>query len=216
VQSCAGDDVLGVCRLAPLEGDAATAVPVALEADDAASKQDLAAARTHFVGIGGCDAAKIDDPRLGHVECPNARRMGLELVDCFRIDLLKPTEAVRKPAPFELRKRRKLALIECDDELAAELVGNPTLVREALEGFHPLAAQTRLQRPGRVVQPGVDDTRVVAALVASQFRLFLKEGQAEARLRFEQTVRRGQPDQPASDDGDVVASSRFGPHVLGL
>jgi hypothetical protein len=79
-----------------------------------------------------------------------------------------------------------------------------------------LAAQTRLQRPGRVVQPGVDDTRVVAALVASQFRLFLKDGQAEARLRFEQTVRRRKSDQPASDDGDVVASSRFGPHVLGL
>jgi hypothetical protein len=79
-----------------------------------------------------------------------------------------------------------------------------------------LAAQTRLQRPGRVVQPGVDDTRVVAALVASQFRLFLKDGQAEARLRFEQTVRRRKSDQPASDDGDVVASRRFGPHVLGL
>jgi hypothetical protein len=40
-----------VHRVAPLEGDAAAAVPSALEADDAASKQDLAAARPHFVGI---------------------------------------------------------------------------------------------------------------------------------------------------------------------
>jgi hypothetical protein len=66
-----------------------------------------------------------------------------------------------------LTARRRLALSASVLPIASEAVA-PSL-----------AAQTRLQRPGRVVQPGVDDTRVVAALVASQFRLFLKDGQAE-------------------------------------
>lgn len=202
-------------RLAALEREAAAAVAT-IEPHDTAPEQDVAAAGLHFVGVRQRDATEVNDPSLRHVETANAGRVGLELADPVRLDVREPPEAVGEPAPLELRERSELAFVERDDELATELVRDPALVREPFDGFHSLAAQTRLQRPGGVVQPRMDDTRVAPALVASQLRLLLQHGKTQARPRLEQTICGREPDQPAPDDGDVVASSRPVPHEPGL
>src|SRR5262249_10828813 len=68
-----------------------------------------------------------------------------------------------------------------------------------------LDAVPRLQRSRLVVQAGVDDAAVVAALVRREMVLRLQDCQRAVRL-LAQRVRRGDTDDPAADDDNVVAA----------
>ena len=88
-----------------------------------------------------------------------------------RPDLLEALDAVgHRPARGERRKPRQLVLVQRDDELAAVLEGDAVLLGERLHRRLALAAQARLERPGRVVQAGVQHAAVVARLVRRQLR----------------------------------------------
>ena len=80
-------------------------------------------------------------------------------------------DAVLDASAFELVERAELAVVEGDDELAAALVRrSPCCVAVGVEGVSALGAELGLQRPGLVVDAGVDDAGVVARLVGGDRR----------------------------------------------
>src|SRR5262249_5998957 len=74
----------------------------------------------------------------------------------------------------------------------------------ALELRLPLDAEPRLQRAGLVVDPRMDDARVVAALVRGDLALLLQDDDPAAAER--QRARRREPDEAGPHDGDVRPS----------
>ena len=76
---------------------------------------------------------------------------------------LQPADAVRRAAAFQRFERADLLLGGRHDELAAPVVGDLVRRAERVQPLGPLDAQLRLQRPGGIVDPGVDDAAVVGA-----------------------------------------------------
>src|SRR3970040_356483 len=77
---------------------------------------------------------------------------------------------------------RRLRLARRDDDLAAQLVADAVLVAEAHQLLSAGDAVLRLQRAGRVVDAGVDDAAVVAALVRRQRLFLLDDADPQARV----------------------------------
>ena len=100
--------------------------------------------------------------------------------------------------------RSQLAFVKGDHELAAALERDAVRLGERLQTRLALAAQPSLERARRVVQAGVEDPAVVAGLVGRELRLLLEDGEPQVRRALGQAERRGQADDPAADDDDVV------------
>ena len=115
-----------------------------------------------------------------------------------------PVEAVGPAASLELVERGKLARLGRDDDLAAALVRHAVLLDQAVHQVPTLDAVPRFERARLVVQPRVDHAAVVAALVRGEVVLRLQHGQRAAQP-LAQRVRRGDTDDAAADDDDVVA-----------
>ena len=110
---------------------------------------------------------------------------------------------------------RQLGLVEGDHELAAAFERDAVRLGERFELLLALAAERRLERPGRVVQAGVEDAAVVPALVAGEFRLLLDDRQPQVGALLEEAVRGRQPEDPAADDDQVEAVVAHGARPLG-
>jgi hypothetical protein len=129
----------------------------------------------------------------------------LELPELVAADRPEPLHPVLRPTALELGEPGQLRLVERDHDLAAALVRDLVLVREALHLGLALSAEPGLQRPGPVVEPGVEHARVVPALVRRELRLLLHHREAQIGPPQEQLVCRGQADDPAPDHDDVEA-----------
>jgi hypothetical protein len=97
---------------------------------------------------------------------------------------------------------------ECSDELSALVVGQSALLAELLEQADPPTAEAGLERPGRVVDAGMDDPAVVAGLVDSEARLLLKQRQVGIGQQLEEATRQGDAEDPTAHHADPK------PHVL--
>lgn len=90
------------------------------------------------------------------------------------LDLVKPREvvdageawhAVLDGPAFDVGQCAKLGFVDGDDELAHLAVGQPLFLAELPDRGATGGAQHRLEGPGLVVEPGVNDAGVVAGLV---------------------------------------------------
>ena len=75
----------------------------------------------------------------------------------------RPSRAIGLAERGDRLDRGNLVLVDRDDQLAAALVGHAVLGAEAVQPAGSLDAQLGLQRPGRVVESGVDHAAVVRA-----------------------------------------------------
>src|SRR5690606_3272100 len=128
-----------------------------------------------------------------------------ELRETRAIDLLA-ADAVRHAALVDLLERGKLGLIDRDDHLAADLEGDLLSLAELLHRELSLAAIHRLERTGLVIDPRMEDARVVARLMGADFALLLENDHARLRQTFEEAKRGGKADDSAPDDRDVRSS----------
>ena len=97
-------------------------------------------------------------------------------------------------------------------ELNVPLIGEPDVLErdaaaltEGLQFGLALTTESSLGRPGRVVEPRVDDTAVVPRLVTGELGLLLEDRDPELGALLEEAVRRGQTNDPAADDGNINA-----------
>ena len=91
-----------------------------------------------------------------------------------------------------------------NDQLAAYFVGDRVLLAERTHLPNPAYGELGLQRPGLVVQPCVEDTAIVAALVLPNARFLLEDANSSIRYGFGQLVRDSQPDDAAADDAVLL------------
>jgi hypothetical protein len=85
-------------------------------------------------------------------------------------------------------------------------MGDPAfaaVVIEALPAFH---AETRLQRSGRIVDPGMDDAAVVRARFRAEARVKVEEGDEAIVARASERARK--TGDTAADDQDVDVCHR--------
>src|SRR4030081_2912703 len=108
--------------------------------------------------------------------------MRLYRLDLIAIEPAKPANAVGATATLELPQARELGDLTSDDQLAAPLVGDPPLAAVAIELGCPLQAQPSLQRPGGVVDAGMQHARVVPALVGAELSLALEHADRGPRV----------------------------------
>ena len=117
----------------------------------------------------------------------------------------RPGTALARPRRSSSSRRAELALVQRDDDLAAALDGDAALLAVVVQARGALDAQPRLQRPGLVVDAGVDDAGVVAGLAGAHLVGGVDDGHAQRRTAREQLARAGQADDARPDDGEVVA-----------
>src|SRR3954471_24642928 len=120
--------------------------------------------------------------------------MRLDLAESLRPDPLKAGDAVRLSAPLEFVEPTQLRLPGRDDDLPVSLridsVGGAVVV----EPRGPLDAEPRLQRPGGVVDAGVDHPAGVAALVGGDPGVALEHHDFGAWMALLQLARGGEAD----------------------
>src|SRR5260221_2014853 len=127
---------------------------------DLMSHHDLATALLHIARIGGGDACVVDDASVRRPDGHDSGGVRLDLAQALRPDHLDSHDAVGGPPPIQLFEPRELALIEGDDELAAQLKRNRVLFTEGYQATMSLDAGPCLERSGRVVDAAVQDAAV--------------------------------------------------------
>ena len=140
--------------------------------------------------------------------------VGLELSQSLAVDPAQPGDPVGPSPALELIQAWELLAVDRDDDLAAALVGYPVTLAEGVHVPRPFHAQLPLQRPGCVVDAGVHDARVVAALVTGELGLALEHAHARPRTAEGQLARDSEADYATADDGDVAAVWRLEPGQL--
>src|SRR5262249_27469903 len=156
------------------------------------------------VGVRPGDLAPVDDTGLRREDSLDAGRVRLDLLDLLRPDHPQTRHAVGGGAVPEVLEPWQLGLVDCHDQLAALLVANSLLLAVLVRLLTALGAETGLQRTRRVVDAGVDHPRVVPGLMLPDRRLFLEDRDARARSPHEKIARRGEADDAAPHDHDVV------------
>src|SRR3954452_11398229 len=129
--------------------------------------------------------------------------MRLDLAQPLGPDLLETRHAVRECPLAKSREPLHLRFVERDDELAAPLHRDVVHPGERFDQRLAVATQLRLQRPRRVVQPGMQDAAVVPGLVRRELRLLLEDREAELRAGLEKGSGGREPEDPPADDDDV-------------
>ena len=97
----------------------------------------------------------------------------------------------------------QVALVRRDDDLAAALRRDPVLLAVGVQRPASLHAQSRFQRAGGVVDPGVDDAAVVPRLVCGDPVLLLEHEDAKPVVAQQRLAGDRQPENPRADDDEV-------------
>ena len=133
----------------------------------------------------------------------DAGGVGLELAQLVGSEFADVGDAVGVASAVELAHALELGLVGGDDDLATALGADAVLVAE---GVHALGAgdgHAGLGGAGSVVEAGVDDAGVVAALVPSDAGFLLECDDAEAVVSGGEGHGGGESEDAGSDDGDV-------------
>jgi hypothetical protein len=157
-----------------------------------------------------CHAAEVDRAGVRRIEPEQPRGIRLQLGDGFLVDHLDVRDAVGGGASLELRKSRQLVLAGGEDELSTAVVRDPVVLAIGDEVTAPLHAQARLQRAGRVVDPGVHHPAVVSCLVRGDGRLLLEHDDAQLGATEERFARDGEPEDATADHDEVRRLGRAG------
>ena len=173
------------------------------DALDARAGEQLAARVAHVVRQRPRDRAEVDDRRRGRVQCGDPGGVRLDRPQPRRVQAPQAGDPVGRAAPLELVERGQVAAVQRDDQLPAALVGQPARLAVAGQLARPRDAQSRLQRAGRVVDPGVRDARVVAGLVRGGPGLALEHDDPAPRPAVRQLAGHGQAEDAGADHGDV-------------
>src|SRR4051812_25039597 len=102
---------------------------------------------------------------MWRIQRADSVRVRLKLLQAFRTDCLEAKDTICLTPALQLVQARQLRFVGRDDDLATEVVRDTVLVTVPKERFAASNAQFRLERPGRVVNPGVNDATIMAGLM---------------------------------------------------
>ena len=87
----------------------------------------------------------------------------------------RPTRPLASPAPVQFFETRKFVRVSRNNYFPADFMGDFVFPTELDHGRRSTHAQTRLHRAGLVVDAGVNDAAVVAALMPGNAVFFFEE-----------------------------------------
>ena len=125
----------------------------------------------------------IDDAGLGRPQGRNPRHRRLVAIDKGAIDDLEALDAVGVAALLQAFQLLDLAGIMRDDQLAAFLVRHAVPCAELVERVPAFHGEPGLQRPGGIINAGVDDAAVVGARVEARPPVPLEDADRETTPR---------------------------------
>src|SRR5271155_5157625 len=125
--------------------------------------------------------------------------MRLERLDLPALQPAQARHAVGRSSPEQLPQAGHLCLPRSHDDLPTGLMGNVMLGAVTVKLARSLHAQTRLQRPRRVVEAGVNHARVVTRLMRSELRLALEQAHRQASVASAQLAREREAENAAAD-----------------
>ena len=128
------------------------------------------------------------------MDCSDPAGMRLDLAKPVGLEAAQPGHPVLAAAALQLVQPGQLALVAGDDQLAAPLERDAALPAVLVQLARALDAEPRLQRPGRVVDPRVDDAAVVPRLVLRHGVLALEHDHARVRAAPLQLARHREPE----------------------
>jgi hypothetical protein len=201
LQARAGQQPLGGPR-ALARGDRDNASGLR-DRDDLSPGNDLAACLADGVSHRLADAPIVDDAGGGRKDRAKAGNGRLAFHQFRRIDPLRG-DAVASGALHKGVEAGQFEVAGRDDVLSAEFEFDAVLAREIDGRRRAATAQICLEAAGLVVDPGVDDTAVVAGLVPTEAVLLFEEDEACARPHLEQLHGARQADDAAANDTEVM------------
>lgn len=91
-----------------------------------------------------------------------------------------------------------------DDEFAADIVGDVVFLAEGNHLANAGDGHAGFEGAGLIVEAAVEDSAIVAALVAADAGLFFKDGDGGIGERLLQAVSGAEADQATSDDDETM------------
>jgi hypothetical protein len=110
----------------------------------------------------------------------------------------------------ELLEPRQLILMRRDNDFPATFIGDAPLDAVCVHGLAALHAESRFQRPGRVVDACVNNSAVMPALVRRDLRLLLQHEDPQTLMAEKRLSGNGEPDNARADNHEVGRSVRTG------
>ena len=156
-----------------------------------------------FAGQPPGHLAEVDHRGAGRVQGGDPLHVRLQLRQLLAADHPHPRHPVGQGPLVDGPQPAQLTLVEGDHHLAALVVGQAVAGAELAQQLHAAPAQPGLERPGHVVEAGVDDPAVATGLVLGQGRLLLEHGHVQPHAG--DTVGQGDPDDAAPHDPDPAS-----------
>src|SRR5580704_9265468 len=150
-------------------------IRVADDAGDFGCSADFPALCSYELSVLLADTAVVGDAGAGDEQPCDTAAVRLELQQFFALQHSQAGDSVGLAALHEGLQAGDLGVADGDDDFAGDLVGKVMFAAESHHGGCAFYAQLGFQRSGFVVNTGVDDATVVAALVAGDAVLFLKQ-----------------------------------------
>src|SRR5262245_34400182 len=146
---------------------------------------NITAARSYPGGVSLGNFLIIDNAGFRDTESLDSNGMRLELFEPLGSDYFQALEPVGDASTMQLIEPRQLFLARCYHHFSAQFIGHRIFVAEFDQRFSPGNTAPSLQRPRAIVQPGMNDTAVVAGLVLGQLGFLFEDQKLRARICLE-------------------------------
>jgi hypothetical protein len=166
---------------------------------------DLATACLNLMGHHTGNGGEVDDSFLGYTKSGQSDGVRLKFANLFVAEQLQAFKTISSAALQQGMQARHFVLLCRQHDLPAQFMGNIVLCTEVNHSLNALHRQASLRRTGLIVQAAMQNTAIVASLMATGTTFLLQEKQPGGRKSLEQLMRRRQSDNSTTDDSNCFA-----------
>src|SRR5579862_4368857 len=159
---------------------------------------DRTAFRDDQIGILGANLCVVGNAGARNQEPGYASAVRFDFVRFFLCDHSETGNSISSPTFEEGVQLRNFAFVGSNDQFPANAKREAVFLEKTDHCCRAFDAEFRLQRTRLVIDSGVNDAAVVAALVASYLAFLFQYHQAEMWKRAAKVQRRGKPDDSAA------------------
>src|SRR4030095_4816256 len=141
--------------------------------------------RPHPGGVSLGDFLVVDNAGFRDAESFDSDGMGLELFEPLSSDYFQALQPVGHASTMKLIESWQLFLARCHDYFPAQFIRHRIFVAEFDQRFSSGDTAPGLQRSRAIVEPGMNDTAVVAGLVPGQLGFLFEDQKLRAGISIE-------------------------------
>src|ERR1700730_16653180 len=138
-----------------------------------------------------------------YTNAANAGGIGFKFTNLVGGQHPQPFQSILVPASVQFVEPWQFPLRSSDDYFAADVVRHGVFLTKALKRFPSLNAKFSLQASWLVIDPGVDNSTVVARLMARNYRFFLNDCERNSGKTVSKLKACCQADDTSTDNCNV-------------